>query len=101
MCIRDRLYLAMSRPELEVDDGTPTPLGKALAIFPEIQVSMPWWSLSALGILLPALGFLMVSRVPYPHAVSYLTRRGSFFALVWLVFGAFLFFAAPIPVMFV
>lgn len=95
------LYLAMSRPELEVDDGTPTPLGKALAIFPEIQVSMPWWSLSALGILLPALGFLMVSRVPYPHAVSYLTRRGSFFALVWLVFGAFLFFAAPIPVMFV
>lgn len=95
------LYLTMSRPELEVDDGTPTPLGKALAIFPEIQVNMPWWSLPTLAVMLPCLGLLMVSRVPYPHMISYLARRGSFFALVWLVFAACLFFAAPVPAMFV
>ena len=94
-------YLMMSRPELEVDDGTPTPFGRALALFPQVQLSIPWWFLPALALMLPALGFLMVSRVPYVHAVSLLTRRGSFFLLVYLVFGAFLFFAAPVPMLFV
>lgn len=94
-------YLAMSRPEIEVDDGTPTPLGKALALFfPEIKLFVPWWYLPALALLLPVLGFLMVSRIRYPHLVDRLTRRGSFFALVYVVFGAFLFFAAPIPILF-
>lgn len=93
-------YLAMTRKELEVDDGTPTPLGQALAIFPEFQVQVPGWALTALLSMLPLLGFLMVSKVPYAHVVSMLARRGSFFALVWIVFGAFLFFAAPVPALF-
>jgi len=93
-------YLAMVRPELEVDEGTPTPLGTAMALFPEIRVAIPNWYLPALATMLPVLGFLMVSRVRYPHMVDRLTRRGSFFALVYVVFGAFLFFAAPIPILF-
>ena len=36
----------------------------------------------------------------YPHMVAVLTRRGTFFTLVYMVFGAFLFFAAPIPMLF-
>jgi hypothetical protein len=46
------------------------------------------------------LGLLMVSRVRYVHAMSYLTRRGSFFMLVGLVFAAGVFFAAPVPALF-
>jgi CDP-diacylglycerol---serine O-phosphatidyltransferase len=94
------LYLAMVRPEIEVDDGVPTPLGRAMALFPDIHLAMPWQYLPALALLLPCLGFLMVSRVRYIHLMSRLTRRGSFFALVYVVFAAFLFFAAPIPMLF-
>jgi CDP-diacylglycerol--serine O-phosphatidyltransferase len=94
-------YLTMVRPEIEVDDGTPTPLGRALALFPEIKLYVPWWYLPALAALLPVLGFLMVSRVRYAHLMDRLTRRGSFFALVYMVFGIFLFFAAPVPILFV
>ena len=94
------LYLSMSRPELEVDDGTPTPLGRALALLPELRLSLPTWFIPALALMLPALGLLMVSRVPYAHFVALLTRKGSFFLLVYLVFGAFLFFAAPVPMLF-
>jgi CDP-diacylglycerol--serine O-phosphatidyltransferase len=93
-------YLAMMRPEIEVEDGAPTPLGRAMALFPEIRLDIPWWYLPVLAAMLPVLGFLMVSRVRYPHMVDRLTRRGSFFALVYMVFGAFLFFAAPIPILF-
>ena len=46
-------YLTMVRPEIEVDDGTPTPLGRALALFPEIKMYVPWWYLPALATLLP------------------------------------------------
>ena len=95
------LYLSMVRPEIETEEGgAPTPLGRVFALFPEIQLDMPTWYFPALALLLPALGFLMVSRVPYEHLMSRLTRRGSFFLLVYVVFGAFLFFAAPVPVMF-
>lgn len=95
------MYLTLRRPELEVDDGSPTPLGRLFALAPQIRVeSVPAWVLPAIAVMLPVLGFLMVSRVRYPHAVSALTRKGSFFTLVYLVFGAFLLFAAPIPVLF-
>jgi CDP-diacylglycerol---serine O-phosphatidyltransferase len=94
------LYLVTCRPELETEAGTPTPVGTALALFPQIPISVPGWFLPGVAVLLPVLGFLMVSRVRYVHAVSYLTRRGTFLTLVYFVFGAFLFFAAPIPMLF-
>jgi CDP-diacylglycerol--serine O-phosphatidyltransferase len=94
-------YLVMRSPELETVEGTPTPFGRALSLFPEIQIAVPWWTLPCLAMLLPILGFLMVSRVHYAHAVSVLTRRGTFFTLVYMVFGGFLFFAAPIPILFI
>jgi len=93
-------YLVMHYPELETVEGTKTPLGRALALFDNPQIAVPSWSLTALALLLPCLGFLMVSRVRYPHMVAVLTRRGTFFTLVYMVFGAFLFFAAPIPMLF-
>lgn len=95
-------YLLLRRPQLEVDDGSPTPLGRLFSFFPELRIeAMPWWVLPLMAIFLPLYGSLMVSRVRYVHAVSFLTRKGSFFLLVYLVFAAFLLFAAPIPVLFV
>ncbi len=95
------MYLTLRRPELEVDDGSLTPIGRLFALAPQIRVqSVPAWVLPAIAAMLPILGFLMVSRVRYPHAVSALTRKGSFFTLVYFVFGAFLMFAAPVPVLF-
>jgi CDP-diacylglycerol--serine O-phosphatidyltransferase len=94
-------YMAMSRPEdVEVDAGAPTPIGQALAMFPEWHVEVPAWFLPALPLYLPFLGLLMVSRVRYVHVMSLVTRRKSFYGLVALVFVAFLFFAAPIPMLF-
>jgi CDP-diacylglycerol--serine O-phosphatidyltransferase len=92
-------YLMLRRPtQVEVDDGTRTPVGQIIEwIRPE---TMPGWALPAIAAMLPCLGFLMVSRVRYVHAVALLTRKGSFFLLVYLVFAAFLLFAAPIPVLF-
>lgn len=99
------LYLVLRRPELETDDGTPTPMGRLFSLVPDLRLaSLPDWLLPtilpAIAVLMPCLGFLMVSRVRYPHAVSMLTKKGSFFTLVYLVFGAFLLFSAPIPVLF-
>ncbi len=95
-------YLTMSRPEqIEVVEGTPTPIGRALALFPEIQVGIPWWFLPAMGVSLPVLGFLMVSRVRYAHLMTFMTRRRSFYTFVTMVFGGFFFFAAPVPMLFV
>jgi CDP-diacylglycerol--serine O-phosphatidyltransferase len=94
------VYLVAHRPELETEGGTPTPLGLAFALWPSLKVHAPWWLLPVLAGMMPALGCLMVSRVRYTHAASALTRRGTFFTLVYLVFGSFLFFAAPIPMLF-
>jgi len=94
-------YLTMSRPEdIEIVDGSPTPIGQALAMFREWHVAIPAWFLPLLPLMLPALGLLMVSRVRYVHLMAFVTRRKSFYNLVGLVFGAFLFFAAPIPMLF-
>lgn len=94
-------YLAMRRPELQVDEGRPSPLGRLLALAPELHVDLPSWYLPSLAVALPLIGFLMVSRVPYAHVASRLAKRGSFFALVWVVFAAFVLFAAPVPALFV
>jgi phosphatidylserine synthase len=91
----------MSRPEdVEVDAGSPTPIGQALAMFPDWHVEIPAWFLPALPLYLPFLGLLMVSRVRYVHVMSLVTRQKSFYGFVALVFVAFLFFAAPIPMLF-
>ena len=95
------LYLILRRPQLELDAIGPTPVGQLFQLLPGLHVEqMPWWILPLIACLLPLYGALMVSRVRYVHAVSFLTRRGSFFLLVNLVFAAFLLFAAPIPVLF-
>ncbi len=95
------LYLILRRPQLELDAIGPTPVGQLFQLLPGLHVDqMPWWILPLIACLLPLYGALMVSRVRYVHAVSFLTRRGSFFLLVNLVFAAFLLFAAPIPVLF-
>jgi CDP-diacylglycerol---serine O-phosphatidyltransferase len=93
-------YLTVARPELQVDDGRPTPVGRALSLFPDIHLHVPAWYLPMMALALPLLGTLMVSRVPYAHVASRLTKRGSFFALVWVVFGLFVLFAAPVPALF-
>jgi hypothetical protein len=78
-------YLAMVRPELEVDEGTPTPLGTAMALFPGSASRSRAGTCRRWPRCCPCWGFLMVSRVRYPHMVDRLTRRGSFFALVYVV----------------
>lgn len=94
------VYLVAHRPELETETGTPTPMGLALALVPSIRMYAPSWILPALAVMLPVLGFLMVSRVRYTHVASALTQRGKFVTLVYLVFGAFTFLVAPIPILF-
>ena len=95
------LYLVARKPELEMDNGTPTPVGHLMRMAGQIDFTLPWWFLPALAALLPVLGFLMVSRVRYTHVASALTKRGPFLAVVSLVFGAFLVWLAPIPILFV
>lgn len=94
------LYLVARKPELEMDSGTPTPVGHLLRLSGGLDFTLPWFFLPALAALLPLLGFLMVSRVRYTHIASALTRRGPFLALVSLVFSAFLVWIAPIPILF-
>jgi phosphatidylserine synthase len=94
------LYLVARRPELEVDTGTPTPIGHLLRLAGPIDFALPWWYLPALAGVLPLLGLLMVSRVRYTHVASALTRRGPFLTLVYLVFAGFLLWVAPIPILF-
>jgi phosphatidylserine synthase len=97
------LYLVLRHPgDLEVQEGTPTPFSHVL----ELLAGLPWTPLLsrvplALVFWTPILGLLMVSRVRYLHGTRFLTRaRSNFFTLVWLVFAVFLFFLAPVPILF-
>lgn len=97
------LYLVLSRPELETSEGSPTPFGAMMGWF----VSHDWsaalgWGPTVVVMMLPVLGLLMVSRVPYSHGVKILTneRAGPFPALVGFVFGVFLLYLAPVPILF-
>lgn len=94
------VYLTLSRRELEVSDGSPTPLGWLMTRFPDLVIAFPSWFFAALAVYLPVLGLLMVSRVRYVHVVSALTRRSNFTALVGFVFAAMALFAAPVPFLF-
>ncbi len=95
------MYLSLKNPAIETSDGTRTPLGAWLRLFPQVEQS-PFlaWFLPALALMLPALGLLMVSRVRYVHMFSALTGRGQFVTLVSLVFAAFCLFVAPVLAMF-
>lgn len=94
-------YLMLRDPKLEYDSGYQTPVGALLEWAPVLHdTAVLKVLITGLAVMLPLIGFLMISRVRYVHAVSMLTRKRSFFMLVWLVFAAFLLFAAPIPMLF-
>ncbi|MCZ6596150.1 MAG: CDP-alcohol phosphatidyltransferase family protein [Planctomycetota bacterium] len=96
------LYLILRRPELEVVEGTPTPFSRVMSWMESVGWG-PALDLVPLFlvVLLPLLGILMVSQVRYSHAIRFLTRaRTHFFTLVWFVFAVFLFFLAPVPILF-
>ena len=97
------LYLLLRRPELEASEGTTTPFGRMMRWMDGVHWSpILDWVPAVLLMMLPVLGLLMVSRVRYVHAVEFMTReRRSFFTLVGLLFGAFLFYLAPVPMLFV
>lgn len=91
------MYLSLKHPDLEFSDGTRTPLGALLNLFPQIHES-PFlgWMLALVGLCLPVCGMLMVSRVRYVHMFSALTGRGQFVTLVTLVVALILLFVAPV-----
>jgi CDP-diacylglycerol--serine O-phosphatidyltransferase len=96
------LYLILRRPELEQVEGTPTPMHRLLHWMKDIE----WgpildWVPTVLITMLPLLGLAMVSRMRYVHVVQFLTGgRAQFFTLVAVVFTLFLFFLAPVPLLF-
>jgi phosphatidylserine synthase len=47
------------------------------------------WVRDVMPYVIPVVAFLMVSRLPYVHAASWLFHRKSFPALVALIFSAF------------
>ena len=97
------LYLVLRHPgDLEVSEGTPTPFSHVLHLLEDFSWE-PFLNRVPMALVLwpPILGLLMVSRVRYLHGTRFLTRaRSHFFTLVWLVFSLFLFFLAPVPILF-
>jgi CDP-diacylglycerol--serine O-phosphatidyltransferase len=87
---------------IEVTDGDPTPVAKGLSVIPESwRAAIATALLPTIVFLLPILGLLMVSRVPYAHGASLLYRgRDRFTTLVTVVFIAFILYLAPVPVLF-
>ncbi len=102
VCATLLMYLSLRNPAIEHWDGSLTPLGAILRWFPQIDQSpFLFFFLPALGLLLPVLGLLMVSRVRYVHMFSAITGRGQFVTLVGVVFSAFCLFVAPVLAVFV
>lgn len=96
------LYLILRRPELEIEEGTPTWLHRMLSFMREVDWTpyLDWVPTLLVG-LLPVVGLLMVSNLRYVHALSYLTSRGGqFLTLVMIVFALILFYLAPVPILF-
>jgi CDP-diacylglycerol--serine O-phosphatidyltransferase len=96
------LYLVLRRPELELDEGMSTPFGRLMGWMKAIDWTPGFAQLPlVLTGMMILLGLLMVSGVRYVHVVSSLTRdRSQFITLVSVVFGLFLFYLAPVPVLF-
>lgn len=101
VCATIWLYLILRRPELEVEEGTPTWMHRLL-FMREVDWT-PWRDRipTFLVVLLPLLGLLMVSNIRYVHGISYLASRGGqFVTLVAIVFALILFYLAPVPILF-
>lgn len=98
------LYLILAHPELEANEGTPTPTRRFLQGIDydsSAVAGLLEWMPRLAVIALPILGLLMVSHVRYPHFANLISLdRLSFFQLVGIVFGAFLLYLAPVPVLF-
>jgi CDP-diacylglycerol--serine O-phosphatidyltransferase len=95
------LYLIVRRPELELEEGTPTWL-HSTRFFDWIDWTpfLDWVPVVMVG-MLPALGFLMVSNLRYFHGISLVTNLGGqFLGLVVIVFSLILFALAPVPILF-
>jgi len=96
------MYLSL-KGGIEVVEGVPTAVGKGLELLSEpVRIGLYTSLLPMLVVLLPLLGFLMVSRVPYAHVASQLFRtKGRFMGLVGLVFLGMLLYLAPVPALFI
>jgi len=96
------LYLILRRPELEQVEGTPTPMHRLLGWMNDVEGGRALgWVPVLLAAMLPIFGLLMVSNVRYVHVVSLLAAgRGQFLTLVGTVFAVFLFYLAPVPLLF-
>lgn len=102
VCATLLMYLSLRNPAIERWDGSLTPLGAILRWFPQVDQSpFLFYFLPALGLMLPVLGLLMVSRVRYVHMFSAITGRGQFVTLVGIVFSASCLFVAPVLAVFV
>ena len=96
------LYLILRRPELEIEEGTPTWLHRLLSFMREVDWTpyLDWVPTILVG-MLPVLGLLMVSNLRYVHGISFLTSRGGqFVTLVLIVFSLILLYLAPVPILF-
>jgi len=95
------LYLILRRPELEIEEGTPTWL-HSLAFMREVDWTPFLDRVPAyLVVALPVVGFLMVSNLRYVHGVSFVTSRGGLFVrLVLIVVAVILVYLAPVPILF-
>ena len=96
------VYLVLRRPELEMNEGTPTPLHRFLDwIDPGAFERLLPFILPLLLIAMPVLGLMMVSNVRYRHTGVWLTaERSGIQSLVGCVFGLSLFYLAPVPFLF-
>lgn len=101
VCATIWLYLILSRPELEQEEGTPTWMHRLLFMREVDWTPLLEWIPTLLVGLLPLLGLLMVSNIRYVHGISYLASRGGqFLTLVGVVFALILFYLAPVPILF-
>jgi CDP-diacylglycerol--serine O-phosphatidyltransferase len=102
VCATIWLYLILRRPELEIEEGTPTWTHRMLSFMRDVDWS-PFLDRvpSILVAMLPIVGLLMISNVRYVHGISYvLSRSGQFLTLVGLVLSAILLYLAPVPILF-
>lgn len=95
------MYLILVHPQLEQAEGTPTPMARLMGGLP-LADWMPFLENVPLLLLLlmPGLGLLMVSHVPYAHLGSWISQQRPYPALITFVFGLLLFYLAPVPYLF-
>jgi CDP-diacylglycerol--serine O-phosphatidyltransferase len=86
---------------IEVAAGEATPVGKGVQYLPGwLREGLANSLLPALLLALPAIGLLMVSRIPYRHMATYFGgQRTRFQVLVKVVFIAGGLYLAPVPIL--